>query len=83
MDGDHLKRQGEQSAFDGLTVRDLFAAHALQGILASHSGEVTLPDDGKAAKWAYEFADKLPARRAAPPAARQLPGEPPGSPDPT
>jgi hypothetical protein len=53
------QRAGQQSAFDGVTVRDYFAAAALQGILAAHSGEVQLPADAKAATWAYEQADAM------------------------
>lgn len=47
------------TAFDGLTVRDVFAAHAMQGILSAHTGEVDLPDAKKAARWAVEYADAL------------------------
>lgn len=59
IDADHTARAGQQSAFDGITVRDFFAAHALTGILAAHTGEVSLPSDAKAAAWAYEQADAM------------------------
>jgi hypothetical protein len=40
-------------------------AAALTGILASHTGELLLPADAKAAKWAFELADEmLKARRS-------------------
>ena len=45
------------------TLRDTFAAHALQGILAAHSDETALPSATEAAKWAYEMADAMVARR--------------------
>lgn len=50
---------GKRVAFEYLTVRELFAAQALQGVIASHSGETALPDEKKAAKWSREFADAL------------------------
>ena len=64
IDADHATRAGTQTAFDGLTVRDFFAAAALQGIISAHSGDTALPDDGKAAKWAFSAADAMLARRA-------------------
>lgn len=52
-----------RSAFDGLTVRDYFAAAALQGLISAHAGdEISLPDPAAAAKWAQEYADALLAR---------------------
>lgn len=53
-----------RSAFDGLTVRDVFAAHALQGVMAAHSGDVDLPDPKTAARWSREYADQLLAELA-------------------
>jgi len=53
----------EALAFDSMTLRDYFAAAALTGLLASHSGEIELPDDDKAAKWSFAFADAMIARR--------------------
>lgn len=65
VDADHTARAGQQSAFDGLTVRDVYAAFALAGIIASHTGDTQLPDDDKAAKWAFGFADAALKRRSA------------------
>lgn len=42
-----------------MSLRDLFAAHALAGILAAHSGETALPEASKAARWSREFADAM------------------------
>lgn len=64
VDPDHLARAAAQPAFDAVTLRDYFAAAALQGILAAHSGEVQLPDDDQAARWSYAAADAMLARRA-------------------
>jgi len=54
------------SAFDSMTLRDWFAGQALAGLLASHSGEIELPDDDRAAKWAFAFADAMIAKRSIP-----------------
>ncbi len=53
-------------AFDHLELRDYFAAAALTGILASHSGETALPADDKAAKWSYQAADAMLKERTKP-----------------
>lgn len=46
------------------TLRDVFAASALNGIIASHAdSEICLPKEDKAAKWAYEYADAMIAAR--------------------
>jgi hypothetical protein len=55
-----------------IRVRDYFAAQALQGILASFADE-QLPDENKAARWAYEYADAMLRARAALAAARETP----------
>jgi hypothetical protein len=48
------------SALDNLTTRDVFAAFALQGVIAAHVGDgVDLPSSGDAAKWCREYADAL------------------------
>lgn len=39
--------------------RDLFAMHALAGLLAAHSGEVAMPTPEEAAKMAREYAEAL------------------------
>lgn len=64
--GDALALQaGKAQAFDALTVRDFFAAHALAGYLAAHAGDETaLPGRAEAAKNSYKLADEmLKARR--------------------
>jgi hypothetical protein len=43
--------------------RDIFAALALVGYLASHSGIMPSPDPSAAAGKAYEYADAMIARR--------------------
>lgn len=44
----------------GVTLRDFFAAQALQGILAGRSGD---PEDDLVAQWAYALADAMLAQR--------------------
>jgi hypothetical protein len=65
---DPALQAGKSQAFDALTVRDYFAAHALTGLLAFTTG-----DDGGCAQLsakaaaldAYEYADAmLKARRS-------------------
>lgn len=57
------------SAFDvgfgGLTIRDYFAAKALQGMLASNDEDkmVAWTNAEKAAAWSYLFADAILAAR--------------------
>jgi len=53
-------------AFDHLELRDYFAAAALTGILASHTGETALPSDGSASREAYEYADAMLKQRNTP-----------------
>lgn len=49
---------------EAMTLRDVFAAHALGGIIAAHNGDMTpIPTEQKAAKWAYEYADAMLAER--------------------
>jgi len=43
----------------GMTLRDYFAAKAMQGLLAGHSGNT--PD--VFAEWAYKYADAMLAER--------------------
>lgn len=52
------------------TLRDLIAIAALNGIIACHAdSDISLPKDGQAAEWAYEYADAmLIAREPKPPA---------------
>lgn len=46
-------------SYAGMTLRDYFAAKALQGILAGHSDNT--PD--VSAEWAYKYADAMLAQR--------------------
>jgi len=49
---------------EGMTLRDYFAAKAMQGLLASLPSDTTLYDSN-VAKWSYEMADAmLEARQA-------------------
>lgn len=42
------------------TLRDRFAMAALTGILSGCSGaDANFPPEGKAARWAYEYADAM------------------------
>lgn len=41
--------------YKGMTLRDYFAAAALQGLMAHSSREY----EGPFAKWAYEYADEM------------------------
>lgn len=50
---------GKGQAFDAVTLRDYFAASALQGLIAAHTGELSLPKRNEAARWAFEFADQM------------------------
>jgi hypothetical protein len=45
-------------AHEGMTLRDYFAAKAMQGLLASLPGDTTLYDSN-VAKWSYEMADAM------------------------
>lgn len=49
----------------GMHLRDYFAGQALVGLLAAYAGgEERFPADGKAAQWAYEYADAMIAHRS-------------------
>lgn len=50
---------------NGMTLRDFFAAAALQGYLAAHSGCDATPDPGDAANEAFELADAMIRARTA------------------
>jgi hypothetical protein len=43
---------------EGMTLRDIFAAKAMQGLLASLPSDTTLYDSN-VAKWSYEMADAM------------------------
>ena len=53
----------------GMTLRDYFAAKAMQGILASYANPATtsIPADEQAAAWAYGYADAMLAARTVQP----------------
>ena len=44
----------------GMTLRDYFAAKAMQGVVASDPGEL---DIEKCAEWAYQMADAMLEKR--------------------
>jgi hypothetical protein len=48
----------------GMTLRDYFAAKAMQGLLASLPSDTTLYDSN-VAKWSYEMADAMLKAREA------------------
>ena len=61
-----LANQGftESTEHLGMTLRDYFAASALQGIIAAHAGpDINLPMAYKATTNAYEYADAMLAVR--------------------
>lgn len=41
------------------TIRELIAVHALQGVLAAHSGEVAMPAAAETARMVREYVDAL------------------------
>jgi hypothetical protein len=49
---------------EGMTLRDYFAAKAMQGLLASLPSDTTLYDSN-VAKWSYEMADAMLKAREA------------------
>ena len=60
---------GKVVAHPGMSLRDWFAAAALSGIIACHAdSDERLPDEKKAAKWAFEYADAMIAAREPKPA---------------
>lgn len=48
----------------GMTLRDYFAAKAMQGLLAQSCGVAMLSDPKADAKYAYDMADAMIAERA-------------------
>lgn len=50
---------------DGMTLRDYFAAKALQGLLAQSGGSAFRSDRDDGAKYAYEMADAMLKAREA------------------
>ncbi|MEN9885738.1 MAG: hypothetical protein RL758_316 [Pseudomonadota bacterium] len=51
---------------DGMTLRDYFAAKAMQGLLAQFQGCANGCDPAHHAKWSYEMADAMIAARSQP-----------------
>ena len=54
----HLNATGG-AAKDGLTVRDYFAAKAMQGMIKQFDFEVFRQDFMRVAAWSYEVADAM------------------------
>ena len=50
----------------GMTLRDYFAAKAMQGLLAQFQGCANGCDPAHHAKWSYEMADAMIAARSQP-----------------
>lgn len=48
-----------REAANGMTLRDYFAAKALQGLLAQSGGNAIGSDYGLGAVWAYQMADAM------------------------
>jgi hypothetical protein len=48
-------------SYAGMTLRDYFAAKAMQGLLACPKGE---GENEKYAQWSYEYADAMLAERS-------------------
>lgn len=64
---------GGHAGSDGMTLRDYFAAAALQGLIA-HSENLLSANTGPFATWAYEYANEmLEARKWENPAQRKGP----------
>ena len=59
---DAFLEETDYLAQDGMTLRDYFAAKAMQGKLASGNLPKTLPD-ADLAEWVYDLADAMIAAR--------------------
>jgi len=55
-----------QPVHTGMTLRDYFAAKAMQGLLAQFQGCANGCDPAHHAKWSYEMADAMIAARSQP-----------------
>lgn len=44
---------------NGMTMREWYAGMALQGLLAAFSGDHSLPEDERAARMAFGYADAM------------------------
>ena len=49
---------------DGLTIRDYFAAHALQGLISKLYTDESEPYEQDLVEYAYDYADKMMKERA-------------------
>lgn len=64
--GGYAYPSGESDNHGGMTLRDLFAAHALAGLIAAHAGKSVVPAPEKGAEMAYGYADAMLAERDKP-----------------
>jgi hypothetical protein len=61
--GQAFPRTGFHKEQDGMTLRDYFAAKAMQGLLAQSGGTAHSSDVGLGAEYAYKMADAMLAER--------------------
>ncbi len=54
---------GTKSTWEGMTLRDYFAAKAMQGLLAQSGGTAHSSNVGLGAEYAYKMADAMLAER--------------------
>ena len=59
------QRTDSTLSYSGMTLRDYFAAKAMQGLLAQFQGCANGCDPAHHAKWAYEMADAMLKAREA------------------
>ena len=59
LNGGNAVKQVPRGENDPIGLRDLFAAHALAGFIASHTGECTSPEPNWAAQKAYQYAEAM------------------------
>jgi len=62
---ENVSNAGACYADAGMTLRDYFAAKAMQGYLASFAGGETIDGPNSAAEWAYRYADAMLRAREA------------------
>ena len=61
---DRILQEGQVICSDGMTLRDYFAAKAMQGLVASAEHDEPINLHG-AAEWSYNMADAMLAARSA------------------
>ena len=67
FDADDWRDEGNQSAHTALTLRDVFAAEAMNGLLASYAGDRNAEfKHGVVAAWSYRLADAMLRERMKP-----------------